>query len=252
MATKRRQHKNIQTVFEQPGGSLMRAGKYILMSFSFVLVWVVWHNGVPGNVLPIKTVKVVGDLKWVKQAGLKTAMLDKLDAGFFNINVKSLKQSIEQMPWVRTASVRRIWPDRIELNIKEQQPVARWGERYLLNSDGLLFRPNSNNMPKDLPVLIGPEGQHQQLLRQYQELQSLLSETKLRIVVLNVSDRRAMELKLDNGIRLLFGRINETSDEHTAIERFVKAYKNGLAKRLAKIELIDLRYTNGFSVRWKT
>jgi len=252
MAIRRRQHKNIQTVFEQSGGSLRRTGKYILMTFSFVFVWVVWQNGIPGSVLPIKTVNVVGELKWVQQAGLKAAMLGKVDAGFFNINVKSLKQSVEQMPWVRTVSVRRIWPDSIELNIKEQQPAARWGKRYLLNSAGLLFRPNSNNIPMDLPVLIGPEGQHKQLLRQYQALRSLLSEANFRIAVLNISDRRAMELKLDNGIRLLFGRISEVSDEQTAVKRFVKACKNGLAKRLVNIELIDLRYTNGFSVRWKT
>lgn len=252
MVARRRQHKDIQSVVEQPGGFLRRAGKYILMSFSFILVWAVWQNGVLGNVLPIKTVNVVGELKWVQQAGLKAAMLGKVDAGFFNINVKSLKQSVENMPWVRTVSVRRVWPDSIELNIKEQQPTARWGERYLLNSAGLLFRPNSNNIPMDLPVLIGPEGQHKQLLRKYQALRSLLSEAHLRIAALNISDRRAMELKLDNGIRLLFGRVSEASDAQTAVKRFVKACKNGLAKRLVNIELIDLRYTNGFSVRWKT
>ena len=52
---------------------------------------------------------------------------------------------------------------------------------------------------------------------------------------------------MNNGLLLSLGR----SDTYPRMQRFVKTYTQTIAPRLADIERIDLRYTNGFAIRWR-
>ena len=36
--------------------------------------------------------------------------------------------ALEQLPWVRRVSVRRVWPDRLEVTLEEHVALARWGD----------------------------------------------------------------------------------------------------------------------------
>ena len=59
--------------------------------------------------------------------------------------------------------------------------------------------------------------------------------------------RGSWRIKLENGIVLKIGR------EHQAkrLKRFMVAYDQSLNEVLDKISVVDLRYTNGFAVKWK-
>jgi cell division protein FtsQ len=69
----------------------------------------------------------------------------------------------------------------------------------------------------------------------------------LSIVSLRLNERRAWQFELDNGLSVVLGR----KDFENRIDRFVYMVINNLGEKLSQAEEIDMRYTNGFAVRWK-
>ena len=163
------------------------------------------------------------------------------------MDVHAVKLAAESVPWVDRASVRRVWPDTLVVEIEEQIPLAYWGSgtATLLNTRGEPFHPAA--VPAGLPRLGGPEGMEQVVAARYQTLSRQLAELNLAVVELQLSPRRAWALRLDNGLRLSLGR--EAGPE--ALARFVTVYPQVLARQVERMQGVDLRYTNGFSVRWK-
>lgn len=202
-----------------------------------------WRLAQP-DTLPIRRVQVEGEFHYLDRQALNAAIGGVASGGFFNVDVRAVKKAAEAVEWVDRASVRRIWPDTLQVDIQEQEPVARWGGQQLMNVRGELFAPKQQ--PGNLPRLEGPEGTAPQVAARYQWLAGLLAPLGLRIAELRQSSRRAWDVTLDNGLHLLLGR----SPDETQVARFTAAYPRLLAERVASVEVLDLRYTNGFAVRW--
>ena len=79
------------------------------------------------------------------------------------------------------------------------------------------------------------------------EFQAILAPTNLKISRMDYSSRSSRELALENGIRLHLGRV----DAQDRLRRFVQAWHEILKERAADVQYIDLRYKDGFAVRYK-
>ena len=217
-----------------------------------LLGWGGWELSQP-DTLPIRAVQVKGEFRHLDQAGLHAALAGPASGGFFNVDVRAVKQAAEALPWVDRASVRRIWPDTLRVTVVEQEPLARWREgkavTALVNLRGELFAPADLASPalQILPVFHAPEGAAAVVAARYQKLAAALAPLGLSLRELGFDRRRAWSLTLANGVDLLLGR----GADEAVLERFVTAWPLALAARAEAIERVDLRYTNGFAVRWK-
>jgi len=201
--------------------------------------------------LPFKKIQVYGSLEWVDRDKLNALVLHDIDGGFFSLNVKGLKQNLEQLAWIKSVSIRRVWPDVLQLMVTEQQPVAVWNDESIINRNGELFMPAMEQLPDEMVQITGPTGMYETLVEHYKALSAMTADLGLQITNINVNDRRAMKVTLSNGVQLFMGRVRDTSDSGIEIMRFVRAYKATLAPQIDRIQFVDLRYTNGFAVRWK-
>lgn len=206
----------------------------------------VWLLDKP-DTLKIKRVKVEGEFRYLDEKDVYNALGGLTSGGFFNVDVRAVKQAAESLQWIDSASVRRLWPDTLKIEITEQVPLARWGKDRVINVRGELFQPPLKGLSESLPDFTGPAGTEEKIAKQYQLMSGQLAEIGLAIEELRLTDRRAWDLKLTNGLRLILGR--PVSEERLA--RFVGVYPKVLKEKLEKIESVDLRYTNGFAVRWK-
>lgn len=197
--------------------------------------------------LPLKSVRVPNSLQRVTQEELREAILPHVNKGFLGLDMPAVRRSVESLPWVRRVSVRRHWPDTLEVRVEEQQPLARWADKGLINRDGELFSPPADQIPADLPVLEGPEQTQAELAEKYTEMQRILGAVGLRIIRLTMSARRAWDLRLDNGLVVVLGR----EEAYPRLLRFVRVFPAVLKAQMEHIERVDLRYTNGFAVRWR-
>ncbi len=196
---------------------------------------------------PIDTVKVAGTFERVSAVQVEAALAPHLGGGFLSTDLNRLRRELTKLPWIARASIRRKWPAYLEVTVQEEQPAACWGEDGLLNTDGILFVEHASHVPVELPRLNGPPGTQTTVARRYFDLQARLEQRGLSAVSLTVDKRGAWELQLNNGVLVRFGAT--AIDDRVA--RFFQALDQVIASRGEQVEYLDMRYTNGFAIRWK-
>lgn len=198
---------------------------------------------------PISSVKLVGDKKYLSEKDLAESVMSALGPGFFRLKVSTLQQQLLSLPWIKQADVRKVWPAQIVVNFEEHVPAARWGEEGLMSQSGVLFDPtDSNHVFSVLPLLQGPEGKHIQVWQQYLEMKRSLAPLGLHVKSVTLAPRGAWQISLSNGIKVLLG----TDDITIRLKRFVYAYEKELSSRVREIAYVDLRYTSGMAIGWKS
>lgn len=211
-----------------------------------VLFWAENHLSDP-KTLPVNKIRVHGAFVNVDEAMLHRAISGVIAGGYFNVDVENVREVVEQLPWVEKASVRRVWPDTLSVSVIEQQPVAVANKTGLINSNGDVFKPLSKVISKSLPVFEGNANSNKLMLSKYYEMNKLLESINREITYLKLDARYAIELKLDNGLKIILGRGNTMH----RLERLTRIYQKVLLSRINDIEIIDLRYTNGMAIGWK-
>lgn len=196
---------------------------------------------------PLSVVEVKGDFRYLDKQQLQMAVAPHATGGFFTVDVAAIRTAAEQLPWVHRARVTRVWPETLRLQIEEQQPVAHWGEHGFLNKGGEPFVPKSTEIPRALPSLAGPDGLELKVLENFKRVSKTLAPLGVTVTRMQLDNRRAWHLQLDNAVLLELGR----ADAGQRLQRFVRAYPGVFAGRLDELRHVDLRYSNGFSVYWE-
>jgi cell division protein FtsQ len=204
-------------------------------------------------VFPLKQLVVVTPLDQVSQSQVEHTARTALSGNFFTVNLETAQTAFERMPWVRSASLRRLWPDGLELNIEEHRAAARWtpldGEARLVSARGEVFMASSR---EPLPTFTGPEGSAPRVLARYQEFNDSLGAIGRTPVAVHLSAREAWHLKLDDGVMLELGRDQPKHPLAARVSRFTSHYAAVTAAargRLQAIGVVDMRYPNGFALR---
>ena len=199
-------------------------------------------------VRPIASVHVTGNFEHLARHELERAIEPALEPGFLRVDVASVRGAALTLPWVREVSVRRVWPDRLDVTVVERSPVARWGDDALLEADGSLFRPDGGGVRAALPRLTGPSGSHRLVLQRYRELKGLLGEQLgAPIRQLDLDARGAWTAELANDLELILG----AGPLPASFARYARAFPRVFGERLAQVQRLDMRYGNGFAVGWR-
>ncbi|PKO25994.1 MAG: cell division protein FtsQ [Betaproteobacteria bacterium HGW-Betaproteobacteria-8] len=193
-------------------------------------------------IFPLREVRVEGTLNHVTREQLKLIVSRHLQGNFFTLDLVKARDAFEKLPWARSVSLRRRWPDRLEVVVDEHQELARWGNIALVNTYGELFHAASD---EDLPVFYGPGEGVSEVTKQYAKYSELLGSTGLKVTQLVLTPRRAWQIQTDNGIVIELGR----EDTEARLAKFAGVYQHTLSKLGVAFAYADLRYPNGFAVR---
>ncbi|MCC5797698.1 MAG: cell division protein FtsQ/DivIB [Methylophaga sp.] len=219
------------------------AAVFVLLAFIALIVYLQREE-----TLPILHVTVEGEMRQTDREDLVQAVMPFVSGSFLNVNVAGIRAAGEALPWIYQVRVRRVWPDTLHLIVEEQRAIALWNDNGLVNIRGEVFFPNPDTFPQGLVQLYGPEGTNVMVVRRLVEIQQQVSMLGLRISALSVDARRSWEVTFTDDMRLLLGR----ADGHARLERFVRVFTNELGRYQAEIEVVDMRYTNGLAVVWRS
>lgn len=198
-------------------------------------------------VLPIDTVKVSGVFSRLDTNDVTSVVMAQTrDKGFFTADLDDIEAGLRTLPWLYAASVRREWPNTLHITAIEQQAVARWREGGLVNPVGDVFTPTQESYPPDLPIFRGPNNSGALLVTTYHSMSKQLQNLALRIDELVLDDRRSWSLILNQNLTIMIGR----TDQEQRLARLMRFYTKVVTSAPAPIERIDLRYSNGFAVRF--
>lgn len=198
---------------------------------------------------PVAAVTVSGETLYLDKTVLANNTISVLTGGLLSTDLEKVKSEIQAHPWVYQIKVNRRWPASLQLDVREEVPVARWGNSGLLNHEGDIFWPEQSEQYTQLPQLQGPSSNTGKIMSQYYDLNQMLRNIGLQVVGLNLEARGAWTLQLNNGVRLVVGR--EQIVER--LDRFIKLYQSRLRNdaEAGRIEQIDIRYNNGLAVKWR-
>ncbi|MBK7674624.1 MAG: cell division protein FtsQ/DivIB [Candidatus Accumulibacter sp.] len=211
---------------------------------------VVW--GTPRlHLFPLSEVQVTHELREVQRGELEESLSELLRGNFFTVDIETMRQSLEGLPWVRRAEIWRKWPSRIEVRIEEHQAVAHWGDGQgqLVNTYGEVF-PASLLREQSLPRLSGPSGSSREVLQRYEEFAQLMKPVGLLPAQLALSPRLAWLVKLEDGMWIELGREQPKAPIRMRLQRFVDYYPTLSDARGVRPTAVDMRYPNGFALRF--
>jgi cell division protein FtsQ len=196
---------------------------------------------------PVSRVVVNGEYKYVENAGIITEVKPFLEAGFIGLDLAGIREQLLKQPWVYDVALARHWPDEVVITVIEQTPIAHWGEDGFLNHRGELFEPSKAVTITGLPWLNGPNGETEQVMNNFRELNKFLAADNLALNKLLLNERGSWTAKLSNNIEIVFGN----GQLMEKIQRLLFAYDQGLSTEFMRIKTIDMRYNNGFAVAWQ-
>jgi len=199
------------------------------------------------KVLPVRVVGVDGEIQHLDRERLESAVAEAVDGSFFGVDLARIREQLERLPWIDSASVRRVWPDTLRVRVVEQVPLAYWGKDGLVSQRGDVFRPDKLPRLDGLAVLEGDDESAPRITREYLRMRTLLETAGLKLVHVQVDARQAWGLKTDDGMVLNLGR----REVMQRLTRFVQLYPYLQEQVRRQPETVDLRYTNGFTVRWR-
>jgi len=193
---------------------------------------------------PVKTIEVKTFLVKTSYEDVQAAARERVKGNFFAVSPAEVRAGVERLPWVRRASVRRVWPDRLEIALEEYVAFARWGDDSLVNRQGERFKALTD---EGLPLLAAPPGTEREVVRRYLRFSEIVAPLGAPVERVVLTARYAWQLHLGNGLTLVLGRDADVAEER--LKRFVEVFPETVGRVAGKNQYVDLRYPNGFALR---
>jgi cell division protein FtsQ len=239
---------------------MQKLSRFLMRSLIVIVVVgvLVWLSQRPVFTLKqIQVEPVAGQmLLHINKSLVKRQVIETVQGNFFSVRLEDVKRGFESMPWVRHANVRRVWPNGLIVSIEEQKPFATWGgesSSTLMNSHGELFAGRISEIVDDKRLLdfSGPDDAGKEVMSLYEKANNWFKPWNAEVVSLALTERYAWHVKLSNGMKVEFGRDEESSDKNLTEERIARLFKywpQVQEKWANRIDAVDLRYANGFAV----
>ena len=237
---------------------------FLTLAGSLISIWmfISWLYK-PGN-FPIKKVELVNKLVNQESGELQKATAGALKGGFFSLNVEHFREDLlSRLPWVKSVSVRKVWPDKLLVSITEHKPVVRWMSLekqdvdkntapQLLSDEGVIFHPELTELQQkrfnNLALFSGPDNNAYKILQMCAQMNDNLKQLGLSLLQCGMNDRRTWVINLNNKMTIKLGK----EEIMHKLERFIKVFMGQLRQYLNSVDYADLRYANGFSIQWNS
>ena len=108
--------------------------------------------------VPIAVIGVDGRIANLSAREVEDIVAANLSGGFLSLDLDRIREGLEAHPWVESATARRQWPNQLVIVIREETPIARWGDNGFLNNRGQTLDVSNAAELADLPLLAGPPG----------------------------------------------------------------------------------------------
>ena len=199
------------------------------------------------NRWPVTQLTVQAEFKHVSPDEIRAAVLPRLGKGFFALDLDTVQKAVAALPWVESAEARKRWPDTLLLRIYERQPFARWNDKQLISRQGLVFDAPGMDGINALPDLHGPDARLAEVVSFYADTQKAFAGTHLQITGVALTERGSWSVTTASGAQIAIG---DRAQAGRRLRRFLDVYPQLVAGHTDGFAYADLRYTNGFAVRW--
>ena len=185
----------------------------------------------------VEQIDVMGEGR-LNERDIRLAAQIQTGSYFFGVDLDAARDRTESLPWVDRAVVRRLWPNRIVVQVVETTPYALWqneGRLHLLSEAGTLIVPvdEAVSVPSGLKTYIGANAPSnathiEAVLKPYDQVWS-----RVESLIQFPSGRWDLHLRNDAIIKL------PIADVESAVQRLAKLDRETfiLSREVGKIDL---------------
>lgn len=225
----------------------------------------------------LQGVTLRGDVERISAITIRTNVASRLRGNFFGIDLHKAQDAFEAVPWVRKAALRRVWPNRLEVELEEHRPAALWSQDgdadggsggrgdvvrdgvrdgvkdgsvdKLVNTFGEIFEANLGDVEDEaLPILMGPADSSRSMLKMLQSLSQTLAPLDAVVSKLSLTSRGSWRVLMSNGVTIELGRGSDQEVMQRAAE-FVATLPDVISHYGRPLVAADLRHRDGYVLR---
>ena len=143
------------TVVLSIGAAMLVSGGYVGLAGERVGAAI--QNATVGVGLDIRRITAIGFDK-TADADIVSAVGPVVGASIAHFDIHAARARVENLGWVRSAAVTRLWPNTIHVSIREREPAAVWqlsGNLHLIDPSGAVIDEVDVYEYSNLPLIVG-------------------------------------------------------------------------------------------------
>lgn len=180
----------------------------------------------------------IAGLRKHKPASVLSVINVRPNDSLIGFDPRQARSRLENVDWIKSAKVRRLNPNRLEIDIVERHPFAIWqrdGEFYVIDKNGLAFTSIDARDAKGLLVVTG-EGAHKKVFDLVNHMEAHKG-LKSKVVAAGRIGERRWNLYLRSGTTV---KLPETGLQE-GLSRFVAFEKKFKLSDMA-VKSVDFRF----------
>ncbi len=128
----------------------------LLISFSLFIGHRLYAHLLGDPLFRVREVEIEGYQKIPKETLLSLLTIEGMP-NLFTLRLKDVAKRLESHPWIDHVKVRKVFPDRLWVQVVERRPIAilQLEELYYIDAKGVIFSPLGDRDEYNFPFLTG-------------------------------------------------------------------------------------------------
>jgi cell division protein FtsQ len=192
----------------------------------------------------LKNIKING-VSQMREKDIMSKVSPFLKESLLKIDAAKMKEAIVSHPFVREATIKRVFPFSVVIDVKEKTPSALWvngqGDIMVLDETGEPFRGFEKGDAKGMYIINAREKRDAKSI--YKETNGWVTEGIIKKDLLSevaYNEGNITIFGIDDGVEIILGKEDQKKRLKRAVAVFEDAKKRGLL-----IKCIDARFEKG-------
>jgi hypothetical protein len=143
--------------FQRWLGRLLRIAAQLLVLFFFLFLGHgVYTHLMEGSLFRLREIEVKGNRKIPQETLLSLALIEGMP-NLFTIRLKEMTKQLESHPWIDQVRGRKVFPNKIVIEVVEKKPIAilQLEELFYIDTQGEIFSRVGERDGYNYPILTG-------------------------------------------------------------------------------------------------
>ncbi len=148
-----RRGEKFQTILKR---ATRAALQLLFVSFFLFLAHQIYTRLLEDPFFRVREVAVEGCQRIPRESVLSLVKVEGMPS-LFAVNLEKVGKPLESHPWIEQVGVRKVFPNKIMIQIEERKPIAilQLEEPYYIDTQGVIFSPVGDGDRFDYPFLTG-------------------------------------------------------------------------------------------------